>query len=554
MHALKGPGARPSQLQRLDLLAFHACRSPENLAQKLAQLLPRLLPEQTYCLFLTANDGQLVTTSVMSANAPWQPQQLVAEETLTGTTPLPVLYGSYVLGQLYCDGTLAAEPRADMELVLQHYGTALANLTLGVEARESATNYCASLQAFEQGIVLFQETDSATITARLIALAVAMADAAAGALYVLDQAGDPESDLRLEQIHSIPLKVLNGLDGPTGQPWPKPLLTQPTFFAERQIDPTLGGLAPERIPHFIDNILFVPLCYQGIEAGVIALFNVDTRSSSPADLIERLTTFGRLGAAILHRLQLESATARQRSLEKELEIAATIQRRLLPTDAPEVRGFELAWHSQSANHIGGDYLDLLASDNGDLHAIIADASGHGIDSALLMSSFRGAYRAATRRQRPEELISDLNNEVANEVGQTGMFLTAAALQIRNADGQLQISSAGHNPVLLYRATTRTVQSVSAHGPPLGFLPQTTYGTETHSLRSGDALLLYTDGISEATNSQRTMFGDEQLAELLQRHGHLEARELLQRVLAQLASFTSGVPCDDDVSLSIIKVR
>ncbi|MEC7582827.1 MAG: PP2C family protein-serine/threonine phosphatase [Planctomycetota bacterium] len=554
MHALQGPGATANQIRRLNLLGFHACRSNHDLDLELGRLLPHLLDEQSYCLFLTADDGQLLTTTVMSDRGPWQTRQLIAADSLKEGDALPVLYGSHVLGQLHIAGDLATQTRADLQLVLEHYGTALANLTLGAEARDSAANYSASLEAFEQGIVLFQETDSAKITARLIALAVSMADAAAGALYVLDKAGDPESDLHLEQILSIPLTVLHGLDEPNGEPWPKARLTKPTFFAERQTDPTLGGLTPERIPPFVDNMLSVPLCYQGIEAGVITLFNVDTKASSPKDLIERFTTFGRLGAAILHRLQLESATARQRSLEKELEIAASIQRRLLPTTAPEVPGFDVAWHSLSANHIGGDYLDLLTSDNGDLHAIIADASGHGIDSALLMSSFRGAYRAATRRQQPDQFLSDLNAEVANEVGQTGMFLTAAALQIQQADRQLQISSAGHNPVLLYRAHTRTIETIGAHGPPLGFLPQATYTAETHQLDSGDVLLLYTDGVSEATNSQRAMFGDEQLARLLQRNGHLGARELLQLLLSQLARFTSNAPNDDDLSLSIIKAR
>ena len=123
--------------------------------------------------------------------------------------------------------------------------------------------------------------------------------------------------------------------------------------------------------------------------------------------------FSQLAAALLHRLSLEARNANGQMIARELEIAATIQKRLLPNQAPPTDEYEFAWNTIAAQNIGGDYLDAFCSDLGDVHAVVADASGHGINSALLMSSFRSNYRGNTAWMEPNDLAASLNRAAAS---------------------------------------------------------------------------------------------------------------------------------------------
>ena len=217
-------------------------------------------------------------------------------------------------------------------------------------------------------------------------------------------------------------------------------------------------------------------------------------------------------------------------------------------------GFAFAWDSIAAENIGGDYLDVFSHDAREVHAVVADASGHGINSALLMSSFRSTYRANAPRMTVGQLVSSLNNEVTNEVGPTGMFITAVLLRIDCAAMRLSMTSAGHTPVLHYRARTGSITQIESNGPPLGFLHGADYTTDDVELEAGDLFLLYTDGVTEATNADLDMFGEDRLVALLQRHGAGEPQAILAAIRADLAAFTGRDRYEDDVSLVVIRVR
>ncbi|MCA8941009.1 MAG: serine/threonine-protein phosphatase, partial [Planctomycetes bacterium] len=267
--------------------------------------------------------------------------------------------------------------------------------------------------------------------------------------------------------------------------------------------------------------------------------------------LERARRLGELGAALFHRLCLEGDALKTREMETQLSIAATIQSRLIPTQPPQSETLTFSWQSNPADYVGGDYLDLLDDSNGTVHAIIADVSGHGINSALLMASCRAAYRADCRRVEPGKLMEILNNEVHNEVGDTGMFITAASLKLAD-DGTCTYASAGHNPLFLFRAATKTVEQLDSTGPSLGFFPGMEFGTESILLEPGDCLLLYTDGIVEATNAQGEMFGEVRLADALIEHADKNADSILWEIHVAMHKFLDTAKCDDDVSSAVIK--
>ena len=467
---------------------------------------------------------------------------------------LPVRYREHELGALL----LGARPDADTEEALRdllvHFGTALVNLALNSEARRATDDYCATLQALEEGIVLFQEADPEAVAARVLALAANMVRASAGALYVLEEVGNPESELVLRQALGMPEALLASFVAADGGPWPRPLMHQPPEFVGRDEDGGIAGLEPACAPAVLERIAVLPLRYHGVQAGLCLLFNPADPDAAERDCIARLGSFGQLAAALLHRLNLERLREASLSIERELQIAETIQKRLVPAAPPPCDAYDFAWHSLAAKHIGGDYVDFLTSDLGDLYAIVADASGHGVNSALLMTSFRANYRGTAPYREPTELARSLNEEVVHEVGPTGMFITAVMARIEADASRLSLTSAGHNPAMLLRAATGAVERIDSHGPPMGFVAGAEFGSTETTLASGDVLLLYTDGVTEACDADERMFGEDRLEEVLRRAGVGSAQQVLHAALDELASFTGRAQHEDDVTLLVVKAR
>jgi serine phosphatase RsbU (regulator of sigma subunit) len=548
-----GKGTPIGQLPEAGALAcLHACRAADELDAALAALLQRTLPAASLCLCLLEDETGFRVRLVQGA-CPWQLREIVDPHGWgAARTHLDLRYRDHQLGVLVVAAVLDAAQRRAVEAIIEHYGVSLVNITLNEESRRATDHYCANLQVLEEGIVLFQEGEREVVMARLMGLATTMLHAQAGALYVLREIGDVDSQLDLAQTLGIPEAMLASFAGPQSAAWLRSFLQDNPVFIERATDPTLRGLQAADLPAIVHNLVALPFCYHGVAAGVCLLFNADKDSVSMQDQLERMASLGQLGAALLHRFGLEAEALRTRTLEHELQIAATIQNQLLPSRAPQVPGFDFAWRSVAAQSIGGDCLDLLGDDAGNVHALIADASGHGINSALLMSSFRSNYRAQTGRMSPELLLSTLNDEVCGEVEGTGMFITAAALRLDPQQRHLHASSAGHNPLLLLRGAAGTVEQIESHGPPLGFLRGAGFGSQRYDLAPGDIVLLYTDGITEATGRDQEMFGVERLEACLRRNASLAAGDILAATLTELEQFTGRDRQEDDVSLTVVK--
>ena len=539
------------------LAELHACRTQDELDRELETGLRHLLPgvDAALCLADDAGGSQKVAFTI-GANCPLRSAARVraAQWPLPDAQCLPIRYRSHVLGELRVGTAMAPATQRLLSEVLVHYGTALVNLTLNHETRQATDNYCASLSALEEGIVLFQEEDPAAVTARLLALASSMVQATAGALYVLREVGNPASGLQLEQALGIPDSLLHSFHGKDDCAWPDVLLGQPAQVATREPDGSLASLAADCVPPILQHLVVLPLRYHGVEAGVCLLFNPAADATESRDHIGRLHSLGQLAAALLHRLRLEAQNANNHTIERELQIAETIQKRLLPSSAPATEEYDFAWSTIAAKNIGGDYLDLVGSERGEVCAVIADASGHGINSALLMSSFRSNYRGNAARLQPDALAAWINSEVVHEVGPTGMFITAALLRFEPRSRRLTMCSAGHCPLMIWRAHTGKVEEVATNGPPLGFVTAADYGQFNTKVATGDVLLLYTDGITEASNADLDMFGEARLAALLRQHAASSASAILAALRRSLVEFTGRERYDDDVSLLVIKVR
>ncbi|MFN3240751.1 MAG: PP2C family protein-serine/threonine phosphatase [Planctomycetota bacterium] len=536
-------------------VTLHACRSQDELEQAFVNGLAQLLPGVDAAICLADDRAEtLVVRAVVGDSCPVKPLQAVSRACwqLPDAQRLPIGFRDHVLGELWLEKAPPAPVRDELCDALTHLGTALVNLALNSEAREATDEYCATLQALEEGIVLFQEPDPDALMARLLSLASGMVSATAGALYVLDEVGNAASELVLQQALGMPDALLESFRAVDGGAWPDCIADAPAQVVGRAADGSIAGLAAECAPPVLQQVVVLPLRYHGVQAGVCVLFN--PMIDEQRDVNGRLQSFGQLAAALLHRLSLERLKENSVSIERELEIAETIQKRLVPSEAPPNDDYDFAWHSLAAKSIGGDYVDITVSDLGDLYAIVADASGHGINSALLMTSFRANYRGNAAWLEPPELAASLNSEVSHEVGPTGMFITAALLRIEQETGQLSMCSAGHNPTMIFRAATGTIEQVDSHGPPMGFMAGVEYEGYEGDLQSGDVVLMYTDGITEATDAELEMFGEDRLEQVLLQSAAGTAKDVLDAALHELARFTGRDHHDDDVSLMVIKAR
>lgn len=532
---------------------FHTARTRFELRDLVRGALADLLGAIDHALLVHENDGAERVEVAFGARNNLIEGELLAADAEIRPRPmdqLPLPYGEHVVGRLVLGRRVEDANRARVRAMLAHYATALVNLKLGENSRSEIAAYSAGLQAYEQGVVLFQEQDPDAIAARFLDLCMRMVNAQAGAVLVLERIGDPASRLVLDQVLGMPESLVNDLRrADTGQWWPRSLLDGPITVAER--DRSTGRfetLESAPLPPALHTILGAPLSYHGVHVGSCVLLN-PVRTDT---LIDRTSRLFELGAAIFHRRELEAEAVRNQRLETQLQIAAILQSRFLPDTAPAHPRARFAWRSVAAEYVGGDYVDLVACEDGAVQAIIADVSGHGVDSALVMTSFRASYRAVAPWLEPAALLSRLNRNVVEEVGDTGMFMTSAAIKI-SADGRrITVANAGHNPVLLYRAATGHIEEIGASGPPMGIV-ELEYHDETFEVGAGDRVVVYTDGIVEAAapHDETHMFGMDRLMEVVRETADREPADFVTELCCRVSEFSGHSRQVDDVSVLVV---
>lgn len=243
-----------------------------------------------------------------------------------------------------------------------------------------------------------------------------------------------------------------------------------------------------------------------------------------------------------------------RRLEEELRIARQIQLGLLPA-CPIAPGYTFDAKYLAAREVSGDFYDFLyhGLPEGRLELLIADVTGKGIPAALMMAHSRAVMRAeALRATGPAELLLQ-TNRILTQDALARLFLSALYARLDIASGVVTYANAGHDRPLLVRAGTGAVSELDAPGVILGAFPRIELHDCVVQLRPGDTLILYTDGVTEARNGARELFGDERLAQAAQA-GALggNAGHVARTILDAVTTFTAGAPQADDVTLVVIQ--
>jgi serine phosphatase RsbU (regulator of sigma subunit) len=303
----------------------------------------------------------------------------------------------------------------------------------------------------------------------------------------------------------------------------------------------------------IRSFLAVPL---QTDERVIGLIYLDSpqfvREFTTSDL-NLATVMANIAATRIEHARLIEAEKTQLLLTRELERAAEIQRRLLPAKPPAINGLDLAGYNAPCRTVGGDYYDFLPYPDGRIALLIGDVSGKGMGAALLMSSLQAHSRVIF--ENPNELAAQLSqlNRITAANCPINCFVTFCAAVLDPATNTLRYSNAGHNaPLLLH--TTGEIEFLTSTGVVLGIFPNATYEEKTCHFSSGDVLLLFSDGVTEACRpDSNEEFGEERLIALIRNKREQTASNLLECIKEEIATFTGGSPPADDVTLVVAQL-
>jgi serine phosphatase RsbU (regulator of sigma subunit) len=247
----------------------------------------------------------------------------------------------------------------------------------------------------------------------------------------------------------------------------------------------------------------------------------------------------------------------RKALERELTIANEIQTKLLPERIPQIPGFDIARFYASAKEVGGDYYDFLVIDQRHLGIVVADVSGKGIPGSMVMTMVRSLLRlASVRNFSPADTFKKVNRILAKDI-RRGMFVTAIYMVLDIVENKLKVASAGHNPLVVYRADSGKVELVKPKGIALGFDKGPIFDAHIREveieLHRGDRITAFTDGVNEAMDKDDEEFGDENFYELVRQTANLNSEEFIDKIVAAIAQHRGDFEQSDDITLTTLSV-
>ena len=302
----------------------------------------------------------------------------------------------------------------------------------------------------------------------------------------------------------------------------------------------------------IRSFLTVPLQTDEHVIGFLYLDSPNWVREFTVNDLNLVTVMANIAAIRIEHARLIEAEQKRIALDRELERAAEIQRRLLPASAPDVAGLDMAGYNAPCRTVGGDYYDFLPYPDGRVGLFIGDVSGKGMGAALLMSSLQARTRVLF--QEPDGLsghVARLNRITAGNCP-SNCFITFCAATVDPATSEVSYCNAGHNAPLLVHASGE-FELLDPTGIILGILPNAAYEQKSCRLEPGDVLLLFSDGVTEACRPDiDEEFGQDRLVALLREHRSQPASDILDAIKAGIASYTGDCPAADDVTLVVAR--
>lgn len=372
------------------------------------------------------------------------------------------------------------------------------------------TKNCPPLIALPERIVLQAQTNAATLPSFLRLHSIAPGDGVLGDVFTAQhEAGIPD------------------------------LLHHPKFNGE-----------PNPFQQHV-SALIAPLRYGKRALGVIAAANSDGKIFSQHALEMFVALAEQCGFA-LGSAQAHQEASDKRAIEAELRNASEIQQILLPANAPEMSSFEIAGHNVPAKLVSGDYYDFFRVDADHIGIAIADVCGKGIPAALITAMCRSVLRTHARDNlSPAAVLAAVNRNLFPDIRQD-MFITAAYIVAAADTGTITLARAGHTTPYLWRKETGIVEEIFSPGLAIGIDKGEVFERATKdvsvNMHSGDVLLLYTDGVNEATDYKELLFGEDRIKQALTESAADGAKAVVDTICRAVDAFMGGEPQTDDITL------
>lgn len=317
----------------------------------------------------------------------------------------------------------------------------------------------------------------------------------------------------------------------------------------------------------IQSFAHIPIFREGEAAlGVISVYSKSISGlfthefttllcSLAGQLAQAVTIVHEIEAREIERGAKEQALLKNARITRDMEIAQQIQLSLFPESPPQFSGIELAGKCVSAAQVGGDYYDYFINNEQALDIIIADVSGHSVGAALIMAEVRTLLRAQTSSsQNASSILQNLNSLLYDDLTRAELFISMFYAKYNAATGKLSYSNAGHNRPMLHRKDEASCLELDAEGLIIGVKPSVIFEERSILLQSGDLLLFYTDGLTEAMNQEEEMFGVGRVCDLLGTLANLPATEIVDSLYRAVSDFTASPLLQDDISVVVLKVN
>jgi sigma-B regulation protein RsbU (phosphoserine phosphatase) len=299
-------------------------------------------------------------------------------------------------------------------------------------------------------------------------------------------------------------------------------------------------------------ILSAPMMVQDRLIGVVYVdtsMKAGTFRPEDASLIQAVSG---LAARAIENARLYAVAKEKGRLEQELQMAHEIQRNLLPAQLPRLPGYEIAPHWEAAREVAGDFYDAFELDGDTMGTVIADVSDKGAPAALFMAVARTLIRShASAGMTSIDAVSRANDLLMIDAEYSGMFVTLYFSRFF-ADGRSEHVNGGHNPPAYYSGKSGTVEYLPIGGRALGWFPNNPLEEVTIQLESGDVIVYYTDGLTEAENPQGEPYGEDRLAQVLQSVGQTSALEIRDAILRDVEIFCAGQLPFDDLTMMVVR--
>ncbi len=304
-------------------------------------------------------------------------------------------------------------------------------------------------------------------------------------------------------------------------------------------------------------LVFIPL--QKLSTWVKNIGEGDIKDQIEIDSSDEIGKIAQAFSDITDKFrETQKSLVDQERIQQEMHLAKEIQQTLLPAEFPRIEGYEIASHYESAKEVGGDYYDFVEIDRHRMGVVVADVSGKGVPGSLVMTMIRTALRTEAKgKGSAADVLARVNDFIMDDI-RKGMFVTLFYIILDSRKRRITFASAGHNPIILYRNSTKKTYYLNPKGFPVGIalserdLFKRSIEDDTIQLSKGDIILCHTDGITEAMNSRRELFGEERLLKVVRDYGHLRAKLFVERLTEEITSFTEGQIQNDDITFVVIK--